>query len=125
MNQNNLWLIISLVVLTAFLAAWIYKRIKTHRAHDWPMGEGRVNGTQVRLEGSGTQSSAFIAIVTYSYSVNGEAHSGNLRRRFMRQNSADKWAETYQAGRSLVVRYNPTNAKDSVLLETEQSKSPG
>jgi hypothetical protein len=89
------------------------------------MGEGQVDGTQVRLEGSGAESSAFIAIVRYSYCVNGVAYFGNLRRRFMRQNSADKWTETYQAGRSLVVRYNPTNAKDSVLLETEQSQSPG
>ena len=125
MNQNNLWLIVSVVVLSAFLAAWLYKRIRIRRAHDWPMGEGRVDGTRVQLEGSGTESAAFIAVVSYSYSVDGMAHSGNLRRRFMRRNSADKWAETYQAGRTLVVRYNPTNAKDSVLLETEQSKSPG
>jgi hypothetical protein len=124
-NQNNLWLIISLIVLAVFFAAWIYKRIRIHRAHEWPMGHGKVAGTQVRLEGSGTQSSAFIAIVTYSYSVDDVAHSGNLRRRFMRKNSADKWAETYQVGRSLAVRYNPANARDSVLLETEQSKPPG
>lgn len=125
MNQNNVLLIISLVVLAAFFAAWVYKRVRIHRAHDWPMGEGNVHGTQVRLEGSGTQSSAFIATVTYSYSVDGVSHSGNIRRSFMRKNSADKWAEKYQAGRSVVVRYNPANAKDSVLLEAEQSKSPG
>lgn len=125
MNQNNLWLIISLMVLAAIVAAWIYKRVRIRRAHDWPMGEGKVEETHVRLEGSGTQSSAFVALVTYSYSVIGVAHGGNLRRRFMRKNSADKWAETYQAGRSLVVRFNPANAKDSVLLEAEQSKSPG
>lgn len=125
MNQNNAGLIISLVVLAAFFAAWIYKRVRLHRSRDWPVGEGKVNGTQVRLEGSGTQSSAFIAVVTYSYSVDGVAHSGNLRRSFMRKNSADKWAETYQAGRALVVRYNPSNAKDSVLLEAEQGKLSG
>lgn len=125
MNQNNVALTISLIVSAAFLVAWIYKRIKIHRAHDWPMGEGKVDGTQVRLEGSGTQSSAFIATVNYSYSVDGVAHYGNLCRSFMRRNSADKWAETYRPGRSLVVRYNPGNAKDSVLLEAEQGKSLG
>lgn len=89
------------------------------------MREGKVDGTQVRLEGSGTQSSAFIATINYSYSVDGVAHSGKLRRSFMRRNSADKWADTYKAGCSLIVRYSPKNAKDSVLLEAEQSKSLG
>lgn len=110
MNQNNLWLIVSLV-LTGFFAGWLYKRIKVHRAHGWPMSEGKVNGTQIRLEGAGMQSSAFVATVRYSYFVDGAAHTGNLRRGFMRQRSADKWAEAHRAGRSLGVSYKPTKCK--------------
>ncbi|MGC2108221.1 MAG: DUF3592 domain-containing protein [Candidatus Korobacteraceae bacterium] len=120
-TQNNIWLIISIIVLLAFAAVWILKQIKLKRAHAWPTAGGKVESTQVRLEGSGTQQAKHVAVITYSYSVQGAAHTGLLRRGFMLHGSAHKWADAYVEGRNLLVRYNPNNAKDSVLLEHEQT----
>ena len=120
-NQNNIWLIVSLLVLGACLAMWIYQRVKRYRARNWPAAGGRVESSHVRLEGSGTQQAKHVAEVIYSYSVQGADYTGRVRRSFMLHGSAHKWADAYTDGRSLLVRYNPGNVKDSVLLEHEQS----
>lgn len=120
-TENNIWFIISIVVLAALAAVWILKQIKLKRARTWPTAGGRVESNQVRLEGSGTQQAKHVAVITYSYSVQGAAYRGLLRRSFMLHGSAHKWADAYAEGRDLLVRYNPNNAKDSVLLEREQS----
>ena len=122
--QDSLWLIFSIIVLLVFAAVWIFKRLKLRRARTWPKREGRVKETQVRLEGSGTTQARYVAEVSYSYSVQGTGYSGRLRRRFLLHGSAHKWADTYATGRPLIVRYNPKNAKDSVLLENEQTIAP-
>jgi len=121
MNQNNVVLVISLLVVLAFVAAWVLRRMKLYKARSWPMGEGKVDSTDVRLTGSGTRQAKFLAEITYSYTVEGAAYSGHLRRSFMLHGSATKWTDGYASGRPLIVRYNPNNARDSVLLEDEQT----
>jgi hypothetical protein len=121
-DQNSFWLVASIAVLAALAAYWVYSRLKLRRARTWPAGEGRVNSTQLRLQGTGSQQSRWIGEVTYSYDVAGVAYSGRLRRSFLLHGSATKWAEAYSNGRLLAVRYNPKNSRDSVLLEGEQGE---
>jgi len=121
MNQDKLWLIISVAVLVVLATGWVLKRVKLHHARNWPVGEGQVDATEVRLLDSGVNSK-FIAVVQYSYTVGDTGYRGRLERSFLIQDSADKWTASYPRQRSLVVRYNPRNARDSVLLEREQTR---
>lgn len=119
-DQNSFWLVASIAVLGALAAYWVHSRLRLRRARTWPAGEGRVNSTQLRLQGTGSQQSRWMGEATYSYDVAGVAYSGRLRRSFLLHGSAVKWAEAYSCGRLLVVRYNPKNFRGSVLLESEQ-----
>jgi hypothetical protein len=122
MNTDNLWLAISILVLAVFAAIWTLKRIKRHRAHTWPIGEGRVISTNIRRVGSGSQQ-AHLAEVTYSYALNGQTYSGVSSRRFMLYGSAGKWLAKFESGRSLIVRVNPKNPRESLFFEMEQAQS--
>ena len=120
-ESDTLWLVISLAGLAIIAIVWLRQRLKRNRARTWPAGEGHVDSTAVRLVGSGTQQSKFVAEVRYSYFVEGGNYSGVLRRSFMRKGSADKWLAGYPNGRPLVVRYDSKKAKDSMLFEREQA----
>jgi hypothetical protein len=69
---------------------------------------------------TGAQQSAWLGLMTYSYSLQRTAYSGHVRRKFMLNGRAKKWAASYPDGRSLIARFNPDNAADSVLFEIEQ-----
>jgi hypothetical protein len=120
-NQSVILLVISLVVLAIASAGWILQRLKRRRALGWPAAEGQVDSTDVRLEQRGNNQSAYVAEVNYAYTGEGERYSGRLRRTFLLHGKAHKWAGNYAKGRALSIRYNPTNVKDSVLLEREQA----
>lgn len=119
-NQNTVWLVISIVVVAVFFAVWLRKRIKLRQAQDWPAAQGRVDSTDLRMVGSGTQQAKWIATIAYSYTVDGTARSGKVSRPFMLKGSATKWADNFTTGTAVVVRVNPKNSADSVLLEDEQ-----
>lgn len=126
-NQQNIVLAISIAVLAVGATLFVLKRIKLRRARSWPTEAGRVESTSVTLETSGSppnMSSAHVARLTYSYSAQGAHYSGVLRRQFVLKGSADKWIGKYASGAPLSIRYNPNNAKDSVLFENENAGAP-
>lgn len=120
MSSEQIELLISIAVIAAVAVYLIGRAMKRSQARTWPMEQGRVESTAVRLEGSSTQQ-AYYAEVRYSYTVQGQSYSGQLRRRFMRKGSADKWIAGYAQGRPLTVRYNSKNARHSMLFEREQA----
>jgi len=124
MNQNNIVLGISIVVLAAIVAFWVLKRMKLRRARSWPKETGKVDATTLKLESTGNNRSACVAVVQYSYSVQGAAFAGALRRQFLLKGSAEKWIGKYTTGLPLTVRNDAANAKDSVLFDDDQS-GPG
>ena len=115
------WLMASVAVLGVAAAIWVRKRMKLKRARAWPVEVGRVDSTVVRLEQRGTQQSIYVAAVMYSYTAQGMACSGSLRRQFLLKGSADKWVARYPAGLPVNVRYNPDRAQESVLFDDEQA----
>ena len=119
-NQNNFLLVLSILVLGVFMGRWLQQRSKQRRARSWPTVEGKVNSAGVRLEKQGENQSALIAEVGYSYSLNGETSAGVLRRTFFIANRASRWINAYPGGRSVAVRYNPKNGKDSVIDERDR-----
>ena len=74
----------------------------------------------MRLEKQGENQSALIAEVGYAYSLNGETSAGVLRRTFFIANRASRWINAYPGGRSVAVRHNPKNGKDSVIDERDR-----
>jgi len=74
------------------------------------------------MESRGGQPGAarHLATVRYSYSVQGQYYSGQLKREYMLFGRGEKWLANFPNGTSLVVRYNPAKPADSVLFENEQ-----
>jgi hypothetical protein len=48
--HNTFWLTISILILAAAVVLWLRQRVKLHRAHSWPMTDGKVLSTVVRIE---------------------------------------------------------------------------
>jgi hypothetical protein len=120
MNPNSVLLILSLLVLSFFFIRWVLQRNRLRRARSWPKVEGRVSSSGVQLENRGDNQSALIAEVNYSYRLSGASASGVMRRTFFIASRANRWLSTYPVGRSVVIRYNPVDEKDSVLDESDQ-----
>jgi hypothetical protein len=53
--------------------------------------------------------------------VRGAAFTGKLSRSYMLKGRAEKWIGNYRSDVPLIVRYNPNKARDSVVLEEEQT----
>ncbi len=121
MDQNNIVLAISFVVLAAIVVFWALKRMKLRRARSWPKELGNVDATTLKLESTGNNQSKWFAVVQYSYSLQGASYTGALRRQFVLKGSAEKWVGKYTAGAAVTVRYDPANAKDSVLFDEDQT----
>jgi len=120
-NQDNIVMAISFVVVAAFVVFWLLKRAKLRRSQSWPTEVGRVESTAVVLKSGGGQpgAAAYYAELKYSYTVQGQTYSGWLSRRFILKGRAEKWIARYGNNDPLTVRYNPAKARDSVLLDTD------
>jgi hypothetical protein len=123
MNQNNVVLAISVVVLAAVVVVWVLRRMKLRRARSWPKEVGKVDATTLKLESIGNNQSNWFAVVQYSYGIQGTAYTGTLRRQFLLKGSAEKWIGIYSAGAAVTVRYDPANSRDSVLFDDDQSSA--
>ncbi len=120
-NQDYFWFIISIAFLAAVAVLWLLKKRKLRRARTWPTEAGHVDSTGLKLQQTGATSSVWVAEVHYSYTVQGAAYSGKLRRSYLLKNRAEKWMSNYRSEVPLLVRYNPGKAKDSVVFEDEQT----
>jgi hypothetical protein len=122
-NADNFFLLLSLLVLGVFFAAWLLRRAKRRRARTWPSEQGQVLSANVVLKSGGGQpgSAAYYAQLEYSYTVQGQTYIGRLRRRFILKGRADKWIESFAGNGVLTVRYNPQKARDSILLESDRT----
>ena len=115
MNQNLFWSILSLIVLSFYLGKWLLGRARLKKARSWPVTDGLVDSTDIRLERRGAQQSIFVAEVRYSYEVEGQAHQGSWRRQFLMHGSAEKWTGNFPAGHCVAVHYNPAKPNDCAL----------
>jgi Protein of unknown function (DUF3592) len=121
MNQDNIVAVVSIAVFVVIVVIFVLKRMKLRRARSWPKEIGKVDATTLKLESTGNNQSKWVAVVSYSYNVQGSAFTGALRRQFLMKGSAEKWVGKYTTGAALTIRYDPANAKDSVLFDDDQS----
>src|SRR3954470_6344208 len=125
MNQDQVTLACSILVLAGLAAFYLLRRAKLRRARNWPITDGHVDSSAVTLSSGGEQhgSAAYYAELKYSYRVHGQEYRGRLRRRFILKGRADNWIRSYLSSKGLTVRYNPGKASDSVLLEADHAAS--
>jgi len=99
---------IALAVLAFMGGRWALRQVRSSTAQSWPVVEGMVESTSVRVEGFGNNEHE-IAEVNYSYQVAGEFYSGahevGSRIEF----------EWFPTGSRLVVHYKPSNPSVSFL----------
>jgi hypothetical protein len=107
-------------VFIAFAALpWLLRRAKVQWARSWPQVLGHVESAWVCMQQQkGT--SFFSARLAYSYSVNGERHTGVTQRNFGNEQKATAWVARFPDGLPLQVRYRLSNVADSVVDERDQ-----
>ena len=97
------------------LGTW--SRLK--QAESWPSTAGTVwQAEACPVEGM-SHIKPWVAEITYSYSVNGEYYSGFHEIETLTERGAENLAEGWR-GRSVVVRYCPSNPKISALVRNDQ-----
>ena len=121
MNSDLVWGAVSFTVLLVIAGVQVLKLLKRRRARAWPKAGGQVMSTDLRLRERGENQSVWLGRVVYEYETQEHRHSGFIERSFLLKGRADKWIEHFITGRALIVRVNPKNPADSVLLENEQS----
>lgn len=101
------------LIVAAVTAIWAW--IKLRKAPSWPTAQATVMSTYSGRRDSG----GWGCFLTYSYAVNGDYYSGVWAIKTRNEKLADELASQWK-GRSIVVRYSPTNHEVSALLKDDQ-----
>ena len=124
-----LFLVGALGLGTLMLATGAGELVEALRSRGWPFVAGTIQASEAQYNVSqsgaggprdrGASNETSVAAVTYSYVVQGRAYSGN-RIRVARVASGDSSyartdVETYGAGRSVRVYYDPAHPERSLL----------
>jgi hypothetical protein len=91
--------------------------IRTRQAASWPSTQGTVQGARADRSQKGRR--GWACVLTYSYVANGEYYSGSYSIRSRKEQQAEELAVQWK-GRSVAVRYSPSDSKVSVLLKEDQ-----
>jgi hypothetical protein len=101
----------------------IWGRFQRRQATGWPTIQGRIESVSVKPKKQFLLSTtprgrapAFVAELAYSYSVEGQYHSGHYDREFGSEEEGWEFVRDLQ-GKSVMVSYNPRNASKSTLSE--------
>jgi hypothetical protein len=89
--------------------------IRTRRAQSWPLTQGTLWQSNVRI-----QDKSWVGELIYSYKVEGEYYSGTHLLKARSEKKAEALVEAWK-GRMLLVRYAPTQPDVSVLLKGDQA----
>jgi hypothetical protein len=122
MSGDTFWLVLSIVVLSAYGIRWLLQRRKLALARSWPTVTGHVETISTRLEKRGGDQMVHVGEVRYSYSLSEQNYSGSYKRQFLLHSSLEKWTGGYSEGQPVVVRYNPGRPNDSVLEDAAVSR---
>ncbi len=98
--------------------ALLWRRLKTLGARSWPLSQGKIEfGTVIQQRTR--YGSYYLAQMAYSYAVDGEYYSGYYERIFLRESSAQKFADELK-GKPAFVRHKASSAEVSTLLREDQ-----
>lgn len=103
----------SIVVVLAFAVRRGWRWVLVRRTESWPEAEGVV----VTVDVCDKNAEGALANVGYSYSVNGEAYGGNVKRQFMNLQRAWEFANGCK-DMKILVHYKPDHPEKSVVWKT-------
>jgi len=89
------------------------------QASSWSTTRGTIWQTQASPVEGVAHIKPWMAELTYSYSVDGEYYSGVLQIEALTRHSAEHLFDGWK-GRTVVVRYSPSEPKISTLLKSDQ-----
>lgn len=89
-------------------AVWLVREVRSRRAQSWPVVEGTVESTTVRVDGYGRNQHE-IAEVNYSYKVEGAFYSG------AHEVGSESEFEAFPKLSRVLVHYKPSNPSVSFL----------
>jgi len=119
---HNWWyLILSLVGLIVTISA-LRSRRQAGESQAWPGTQGRVIESRLNkretTDGEGKETTAYAAVVRYTYSVTGKEYTGD-RIAFgvkpLNRNSAAEIVNRYSVDRPVMVYYDPKKPQQAVL----------
>jgi len=124
LRMHNLTLPFALLVI-GFVTRntrWLKRKIASSAARDWPTVSATIEVVsaveQIRESRYGdTETTGYVATLSYFYR-NPELQMGEYSRNFPLRTSAQRWAEQFK-GRQVLVRVNPKDPADSVLLDAD------
>jgi hypothetical protein len=100
--------------------------LRTLRSGTWPTTKGIVETINVVRTNEREHSflvPVYVCEIGYSYSVDGEYHSGCWEKTFLREESAKLYGEQ-RKGMEVIIRYFPRQPSLSVLRPDDQTNSP-
>jgi len=120
-DSSIFMLIISIVQVIGIMTIGrgIYGILKSKKISEWPTTEGTMNTCTLKEELNSEGNTKRELIVDYSYSVSGNSFTGN--RIGYECTDGAYWKESLafykklSGARTVTVRYNPSNPKESVL----------
>ena len=105
-NWPTHWFYLAALAVSAI--GWVVREIRARQAQSWPIVDGIVEFTHVRVEGSGSEGRE-IAEVAYSYRVEGEYYGGY-------HPLASAWEfGNFPKGSRVVVHYKQSDPSTSFL----------
>jgi hypothetical protein len=107
-----------LAASSAAILSWM----RIRRAHSWPSTQGTIWQAEAREAEGSHALRAWVAEITYSYTVAGEYYTGYYRIGAFTERSAESRVAGWK-GRTVVVRHHPSRPDVSVLLRSDQPGS--
>ncbi|MCB1058252.1 MAG: DUF3592 domain-containing protein [Acidobacteria bacterium] len=131
-NPLILFLVFILVVGVAMMVFGIYFIVLGIEARSWPMVEGRVVSTTIRVETDVSSNTGatraqrkrhhrYYPQVNYTWTVDGESYSGSrytlgtTYEKFRERSDAREAAKQFPAGSAIPVYYDPKDPSQAVL----------
>jgi hypothetical protein len=111
--------VLGVIKIASPFVAWagfqIRQRYKKSRAVAWRPTEGIVHTARAEFADQ-----IWTLTVAYSYSWEGEYHSGFYKRQFASEKAADEAAEKFPKDSTLMVRVDADHPQTSAVLESDQ-----
>jgi len=108
-------------ILVLGFSIWtgIWAWLRARRAQSWPTTQATIQGTSTRRAGERSYIYPWVAVLTYSYVVNGEYYSGSCLIKARSERRAEEIISGWK-NRMIVLRHSPTRHDISVALRSDQ-----
>ena len=111
------WREILIFGVSIWTGLWAWLRVR--QAQSWPTTQATILAVSARRAGPHSYFYPWVAVLTYSYIVNGEYYSGTTLLKARSERRAEEMIAGWK-NRMIVLRHSPTNHEISVALKSDQ-----